>query len=277
MLLLLTFGILLHFVGSEPLMPGQPGGPWTDEELDIVREKVHIFASLNLGLFLMIVYKKVIRMMDCQLEAIRWDGGNPEPFEHCWGREIEGLPDYLNEGELDEYSKDHDDPTIPRLTVNELKHKNIRYKWRGRGPSHSRLIQLAFHDCLKYEDGSGGCDGCLNWEGMGYISPRQMDVKKKNPLFQVYKGAWPKTKHTNNNKLQLTARSLELIYTVPTWPPGARALPTSLKESGKSRADLWAFAGSVGLERAVDITNENCKVDDPDNNAEYMVNNMQCL
>ena len=57
MLLLLTFGILLNFVGSEPLMPGQPGGPWTDEELDIVREKVHIFASLNLGLFLMIVYK----------------------------------------------------------------------------------------------------------------------------------------------------------------------------------------------------------------------------
>ena len=75
----------------------------------------------------------------------------------------------------------------------------------------------------------------------------------------------------------MVARSLELIYTVPTWPPGARALPTSLKESGKSRADLWAFAGSVGLERAVDITNENCKVDDPDNNAEYMVNNMQCL
>ena len=48
MLLLLTFGILLHFVGSEPLMAGQPGGPWTDEELDIVREKVQMFKCLIL-------------------------------------------------------------------------------------------------------------------------------------------------------------------------------------------------------------------------------------
>ena len=26
---------------STPLEPGQKGGPWTEEELDIVREKVH--------------------------------------------------------------------------------------------------------------------------------------------------------------------------------------------------------------------------------------------
>ena len=31
-----------------------------------------------------------------------------------------------------------------------------RYLWTHRGPRHSRLIQLAFHDCLKYTDGSGG-------------------------------------------------------------------------------------------------------------------------
>ena len=29
------------------------------------------------------------------------------------------------------------------------------------------MLRLGFHDCLKYADGSGGCDGCLNWEGMG--------------------------------------------------------------------------------------------------------------
>ena len=36
--------------------------------------------------------------------------------------------------------------------------------------SENTLIRLAFHDCLKYsmeEGGGGGCDGCLNWEGMG--------------------------------------------------------------------------------------------------------------
>ena len=48
---------------------------------------------------------------------------------------------------------------------------NQRYLWRHRGPRHSRLIQLAFHDCLRYEDGTGGCDGCLNWDGMGWTPP----------------------------------------------------------------------------------------------------------
>ena len=35
--------IILVFsnVRSEPLEPGQPGGPWTELEIDVVREKVH--------------------------------------------------------------------------------------------------------------------------------------------------------------------------------------------------------------------------------------------
>ena len=41
-----------------------------------------------------------------------------------------------------------------------------------------RLIQLAFHDCLRYEDGTGGCDGCLNWAGMGWNS-HSMEIKVK--------------------------------------------------------------------------------------------------
>ena len=35
-------------------------------------------------------------------------------------------------------------------------------------PTTRKLIQLAFHDCLKNVDSEGnhfgGCDGCLNWE-----------------------------------------------------------------------------------------------------------------
>ena len=34
-------------------------------------------------------------------------------------------------------------------------------------PSAPKIVRLAFHDCLKYEDGTGGCDGCLGWQGMG--------------------------------------------------------------------------------------------------------------
>merc|ERR1719423_196854 len=63
--------------------------------------------------------------------------------------------------------------------------------------------------------------------------------------------------HTTNNKLQMTARSLELIYKVPNWPPGARSLSMSLKDSGKSRADLWQLAGNVGLEEAIKESTEH--------------------
>ena len=33
-------------------------------------------------------------------------------------------------------------------------------------PNAPKMLRLGFHDCLKYTDGTGGCDGCLNWEGM---------------------------------------------------------------------------------------------------------------
>ena len=51
-----------------------------------------------------------------------------------------------------------------------------------------------------------------------------------------------------------------MIYTRTDWPPGgARFLSKSLKDSGKSRADLWQFAGNIGLERAIGNTNKNGK------------------
>ena len=85
----------------------------------------------------------------------------------------------------------------------------------------------------RYEDGSGGCDGCLNWEGVGYQAVRALaNIKNKKP--ELYR-SFPISRKTTNNKLQLAARSLELMFTVPTWPPGARSLTTSLKETGKSR------------------------------------------
>ena len=33
-----------------------------------------------------------------------------------------------------------------------------------RRPTENKLLRLTFHDCFKYKDGSGGCDGCLNWK-----------------------------------------------------------------------------------------------------------------
>ena len=126
-----------------------------------------------------------------------------------------------------------------------------------------------FHLGFRYEDGTGGCDGCINWAGMGYSSPRAISkVVGKKPQFH---GAFPKDTHTTNNKLQYSARSLEFIYTLTDWPPGSKVLPVSLKESGKSRADLWQFAGNIALERAINITNANCHSGDPNGNLEYQL------
>ena len=62
----------------------------------------------------------------------------------------------------DEYKKD---------MIEWEKYHLERYVWTHRGPRHSRLIQLAFHDCLRYSDGTGGCDGCINWSEMGMAPP----------------------------------------------------------------------------------------------------------
>ena len=52
-----------------------------------------------------------------------------------------------------------------------------------------------------------------------------------------------------------------LIYTEPSWPSNVRALNLSLKDSGKSRADLWQFAGIVGLEVEIERANFGCDYD----------------
>ena len=94
--------------------------------------------------------------MECQTEAVEsWEQLftwalpiEEQTPSNCWT--IDGLPDMLDQGELDEFSKDHED-LGPRETWFEQNIPNIRYKWRERGPKNSRLIQLAFHDCLRYE------------------------------------------------------------------------------------------------------------------------------
>ena len=88
--------------------------------------------------------------MECQTEAIEgFTWGTYQTPSNCWT--IDGLPDMLDQGELDEFSKDHED-LGPRADWSELNVPNIRYKWRERGPKNSRLIQLAFHDCLRYSN-----------------------------------------------------------------------------------------------------------------------------
>jgi len=114
----------------------------------------------------------------------------------------------------------------------------------------AKVLRLTFHDCLKYTDGTGGCDGCLNWKGVG---TRFEDAPNKNLYADVG--------DTDNNGLRHTVEVLEAIYTVPGFPSRSPVLAKSLKDSGKSRADLWALAGIVAVEYGIETNNMKC--DDP--------------
>ena len=65
----------------------------------------------------------------------------------------------------------------------------------------------------------------------------------------------------DNNRLERVVKYLELLYTSPDYPESAPALKVSLKDSGKSRADLWQFAGLVALEQMIERANWGCDHD----------------
>ena len=51
---------------------------------------------------------------------------------------------------------------------------------------------------------------------------------------------------------------LEKIYIMKDWPKRSPSLPLTLKESGKSRADLWAFAALVAMRAGLEENNKLC-------------------
>jgi hypothetical protein len=118
----------------------------------------------------------------------------------------------------------------------------------------AKFLRLAFHDCMKYADGTGGCDGCLEWTGVGERFAREEHGKMELNA----------SDDGHNNGLQPTVEILERIYTDPTFPNLAMSLPQSPRDSGLSRADLWAFAGMVAVEHGVQLNNLACGKQDLD-------------
>merc|ERR1719401_286280 len=107
-----------------------------------------------------------------------------------------------------------------------------------------KLVRFGFHSCLKNEDGTGGCDGCMSFENM--FSDLRLNKSMHFPRF------------TDNNNLGNIAYALELIFTDASYPPGSYKLEQSLFESGKSRADLWAFASMWGIHQAIVLQQRHC-------------------
>ena len=102
---------------------------------------------------------------------------------------------------------------------------------------------------IRYTDGTGGCDGCLNEEGM-WVTFNESFVNQR---------LYDDIELTNNNGLGPTAETLEGVYTDKDFPPNAPSLEVSLRESGKSRADLWALAAIVGVEHGIETNNAVCQ------------------
>ena len=110
---------------------------------------------------------------------------------------------------------------------------------------------------------------CLNFANMGKEGP---GVKKQNCPHKGKCDSDSLPPETDNNNLLWVARVLELIYEdedlqVPKFNKfaptkyidlGGTDIKGSLKQKGKSRADLWAFAGLVAVELAAQIHNTMC-------------------
>merc|ERR1711892_1541771 len=133
--------------------------------------------------------------------------------------------------------------------------------WNGVGGQTSMgqvtentLMRLAFHDCVLNVDGTGGCDGCMDWKNMNKIGPSANGPKEEQYTYE------PVTETDNNGMDQITAK-LELIYSTIDWPFQNSSLEISLQQSGKSRADLWELAGLVALERTIERANRACDLD----------------
>jgi len=119
--------------------------------------------------------------------------------------------------------------------------------------TENAIMRLVFHDCVRYTDGTGGCDGCLNWGGVGDPHPNPNDADDKF--------AFKPLNATDNNGLTSIVETLELVYTTVDWPWQEAGLTASLQQLGKSRADLWQLAGLVALERSLERANRACDLD----------------
>jgi len=131
-------------------------------------------------------------------------------------------------------------------------------------PGPAKMLRLAFHDCVRYADGTGGCDGCLNWQGMRI-------TKSTSPSIHFDEADHFSNKFTGiespNFGLEETIVALEKLYdTTPlkivTKKNGKcrknKKKTSTLKQRGYSRADLWAFASLKAAEFSVETTNLAC-------------------
>lgn len=214
---------------AEGYTPGDPGAPWSDDEIKAIRETLWRFFDGSRG-----DYENAICELlgdeeyPCILERF-----NPNVYESC------------------------DSPNMtPQSAPTDIKCNGGSKKMSlGAIPSTGKFLRLGFHDCWLYTDGTGGCDGCLNFEGMYVIKnmderPSVGGKRKADLPYDLLSSA--------NNNLAATADLLEAIYTNVDYGWQRNLLTKSLQETGKSRADLWAYAALLSAEHAMAKNNNWC-------------------
>jgi len=209
------------------------GAPWTKEEMHAVREtlwniyegKRKDFESLSCEILGDEEYP-------CMLERME-----PNVFEKC----------------------DSPNATIAaRLVSLTCKEPNkVKKMTLGAIPSQAKFLRLGFHDCFKYADKSGGCDGCLNFENLFVV--KNMEELSNDGKKRTKHAGFPYDFNSSaNTNLAATADILERIYNDKDFGYQKHYLTKSLRESGKSRADLWAFATLAAVDWFQQRNNRVC-------------------
>ena len=90
----------------------------------------------------------------------------------------------------------------------------------GGGYDAPKLLRLAFHDCLLHEAGGGGCDGCLDWAGVGQTFDskrrhrRNLDISMFRYGIQLHISRdrhYPDATATSNNGLRNAVEVMQRV------------------------------------------------------------------
>jgi len=137
-----------------------------------------------------------------------------------WIKDIEITGDHIDYV-VPEYSGDGGQPwsRFEMAMVRDLLLHEIRQASMGRDETGAaKFIRLPFHDCLLYSDGTGGCDGCLNWDHVGF----EFEGRVEDRNFEDHE------RTLSNNGLGEAVEFLEYIYTLDfgkSWANGCWMKP----------------------------------------------------
>ena len=199
--------------------------------------------------------------------------------------QYENRGEFMQKGRNKKFTNNKDEGFTFHVGSNTVREGSDQ-DWMNR-PTPSRVLRLAFHDCISSQDEMGnkfGCDGCLHWDDAEMTARFDRNPETfNNGIGKLSDGGFsggfdqgvPPEGGTNNG-LATIVKALEYVYLETSWPPGAKILTPSLKRRGASRADLWQFAANIALELEIEKANYACKYDKTNQQASVLEGEDEC-